>query len=249
MQYDISAFTHTGTVREANQDRILVQNQILLDGFCEVGQSAQCFCFVADGIGGNNAGDVAAQFLLERVLRWKSEQEEFSEESIRAGLEQMNAELLSLGEGQREYYGLSTTLAGVIIQSEQFFILNAGDSPVWLFRNDMFYQLTENHVLNPYENNSPLTSYFGGKGNNLVLQFCTDLREIQPQDIFVICSDGLFKSLKPKQVKAILSSNQKLSDKPRFLLKKLLETGADDNVSCILVEIVETEEQAKLYTL
>jgi len=126
----------------------------------------------------------------------------------------------------------------LIVQNETSFIPSAGDSPLWLLRNEMFYQLTENQVVNPYEKDSPLMSYFGGRENNLELQFCTDLREICPNDIFVLCSDGLLKSLSQKQIKAILSSNQSLREKARFLLKKIMEMGAEDNVSCILVEII-----------
>ena len=176
MRYNISGFTHIGTARENNQDRILVQEQVFGEGTVDIEAVEQCFCGLTDGIGGNPAGDVAAQFVLERLVAWKENYDGISEEQLRAGLEQINAELIAFGQQQREYFGLSTTLVGLIIELEQYFILSAGDSPMWLLRHEMFYQLTENQVINPYEKDSPLVSYFGGKEPELELQFCHDLR-------------------------------------------------------------------------
>jgi serine/threonine protein phosphatase PrpC len=238
MKFNISGFTHLGTVRNINQDRILIQDQILLDGIYDFEQIEQCFCFVADGIGGNRSGEIAAQFVLEKLLNWREQQTEFSEEGLRSGLEQINNDLILFGKQQQEHYGLATTLVGLIIRDNQFFILHAGDSPMWLLRNNLFYQLTENQVINPYEKDSPLTSYFGGTETSLALEFGSDLREIQPQDLFVLCSDGLLKALNPKQVKAILANNQQLKEKVQFLRKKVLDNQAEDNVSCIVVEII-----------
>lgn len=238
MKYNISAFTHKGSVREINQDRILVQNQLLQDGICDFVQAEYCACFVADGIGGNQSGEVASQFVLEKLVHWLEGQCDFSEERLSSALEHINEGLLLLGREHREHYGSSTTLAGLIIQDDEHVIMSVGDSPLWLLRNGMFYQLTEDQVINPNEENSPLISYFGGKDNNLFPQFHHDLREILADDLFLLCSDGLFKSLKYKQIKAIVSNNQELKEKSRFLLKKAIEIGVEDNVSCILVEIV-----------
>lgn len=239
MKYNISAFTHIGTVRKINQDRILVQDQIIHDGVCEFEVVEECSCFVADGIGGNQSGEVASQFILEKIVHWLKEQQELSEDELQSSMEHINEDLLLLGKQQRKHYGASTTLVGLIIRNDKHVILSAGDSPMWLLRHDMFYQLTENQVINPYEKNSPLVSYFGGKEAELDLQFCHDLRDIQPNDIFLLCSDGLFKALQQKHIKVIIGSNQPLTQKVQFLLQKVLEHGAEDNVSCILVEILE----------
>ncbi len=236
MKFDIAAFSHIGTVRTINQDRILIQDRILLDGTHEALQEERCFCFVADGIGGNPAGEVAAQFVLEQLAQWNASQTGITEEQLCAELERINGELIRFGHEHRECYGLSTTLVGFVTHNAGHILVSAGDSPLWLLRQGMFYQLTENQVINPDENNSPLISYFGGTENNLTLQCHHELREICEYDLFVLCSDGLFKALKQKQIKAILASNQPLGEKARFLLEKSLEAGADDNVSCILIQ-------------
>jgi hypothetical protein len=47
MQFDISGFMHSGIVRSRNQDRIMVQDEILLDGICDFEQTETCRGFVA----------------------------------------------------------------------------------------------------------------------------------------------------------------------------------------------------------
>jgi serine/threonine protein phosphatase PrpC len=67
MRFDISGFTNVGTVRESNQDRILVNGCVFADGAIDLECQASCTCFVADGVGGNKSGDFAAEFVLQRI--------------------------------------------------------------------------------------------------------------------------------------------------------------------------------------
>jgi protein phosphatase len=55
-------------------------------------------------------------------------------------------------------------------------------------------------------------------------------------DLFLICSDGLFKAMKLKQVKSILDSERSLHAKTKKILDIALENGAEDNVSVIIIE-------------
>jgi protein phosphatase len=235
--FNISAFTHIGTLRQQNQDRILVQNHVLQDGIHSWLNATTCTCFVADGIGGNLAGDVAAQFVLEQIQTQMALTQSLSKETLAQILNDINVRLIEMGDAQSETRGMGTTLAGLVIRDDFLEIISAGDSPVWLLRGDLFFQLTTAQVMNPLEENSPLISYFGGLHNELQLLFNEHLREILPDDLFLICSDGLFKALEVKQVKVILSNNQTLPQKAEFLLKKALENGAEDNVSCILIHV------------
>jgi protein phosphatase len=103
-------------------------------------------------------------------------------------------------------------------------------------RNNMFLKITKDHVLDDLVSNSPITSYFGGNGNYLTLDFKTDIIDFFPNDIFLICSDGLFKSLTLKQVKEILTNEETLQNKGKHLLESSLSHGASDNVSAIIIQ-------------
>jgi len=239
VKYNIAAFTHIGTQREINQDRILVQDTLLEEGYHYVEDAQNCFCFLADGIGGGPSGEFAAQFVLEQVRKRISPVEKNTKEELSDTLSSINNELITFGCENPKYRGTGTTLVGIIINDDEFHVINAGDSPAYVFRNNSMIKITEDQVFDPYEENSPITSYFGGKNNELHLDFDTVLRDILAGDILLFASDGLLKSLSIKQIKVILSNSKPLNEKSEFILRKALEIGSEDNISCIFIEVVE----------
>jgi len=239
MEYNISAFTHIGTKREINQDRVLVENRVLSTGFYHLLAQTECFCFVADGIGGSVRGEIASQFVLDKILEQKTVFMQIDEQFIESGLSSINKELITYAHQNPDFFGTGTTLNGLIIDENDCFItINAGDSEMWILRNDMFFQLTELQVFDESEPGSPLISYFGGKSASLELDLTAPLREIHKNDMFLIASDGLLNALVPKDVKTILLSEQSLQQKSELLLQTSLSAGADDNVSCIVIEVI-----------
>jgi serine/threonine protein phosphatase PrpC len=239
-KYDISGFTNTGTVRQVNQDRILVNGNLITGGNYHLSDQSFCYCFVADGVGGNNAGEFAAEFVLRRLNEepfYKMSERDYNNylEDYLKKLNKINEKLLEATSKDPNLRGSATTLTGLVISADFFLIVHTGDSQMWLDRNDMFFKVTQDQVKNELEDNSPITSFFGGYENSLNIHLETESLETQLGDTFVICSDGLFKSLKPKTVKEIL-----LSDNTRSaslsLLNNCLSSGSEDNVSAILVK-------------
>jgi len=146
--------------------------------------------------------------------------------------------LLNEGRLNPDYIRSGTTLVGLLISNNFFKVVNAGDSQLWLFRNNTMTKLTEDQVLNPQQENSPITSYFGGKSQDLSLSFDTILRNIKANDLLILTSDGLLKSLTVNQIKTILSNSRSLIDKTELILQKALQSGAVDNISCIFIEVI-----------
>ncbi|MBC2694511.1 MAG: serine/threonine-protein phosphatase [Desulfobacteraceae bacterium] len=239
MKYNIAAFLHAGTQRKINQDRVLIQDSIYDEGIHCVSEAEDCFCFVADGIGGCPSGEFAAQFILEQLREKIKKEDKYVKENLSKILKSINTELITFGRSNPDYHGTGTTLVGIIVQKDKFQVVNAGDSQAFVFRNNTMIKLTEDQVLDSFEDNSPITSYFGGKTDNLCLDFDTVLRNILIGDILLLTSDGLFKSLTIKQVKAILSNSKPLIDKAQFILQKALDTGAEDNLGSVLIEVID----------
>ncbi len=233
MKCDISAFTHIGTVRETNQDNILVNGNLLNTDEIHLTNQDNCICLIADGVGGNKAGDFASNFVLENLKL----ETDFSSPNIEKTLQKINEQLLSLSQANNELKGTATTLTGLVIKDNIFQVLHAGDSQIWLLRNDMFFQITKDQVLDDMEKNSPITSYFGGFDNCLKLDSQTSIHEALASDLFLICSDGLFKSLNIKIVKSILNTETKIKLKSKEILENCLLLGAEDNLSVILIRI------------
>lgn len=231
-QFNLSAFTHTGTARELNQDSILVNNSLLIEGEVHLTGEDKCVCFVADGVGGNNAGEFASYFVLNRI---KSGEEDLLNET-ELFLKTINKELIEESKKDQQLKGCCTTLTGLIIQNDLFRIIHAGDSQIWLLRNDMFFQLTKNQVLNETIPNSPITSYFGESEDCLKFDNNIYIDSFMLGDIFLICSDGLFKSLNQKIVNSILKADKDLKTKSKKILENCLLEGAEDNTSVILIQ-------------
>jgi protein phosphatase len=238
LQFNIAGFTHRGTEREINQDRILIQDSIYNEGLYSFSNVDTCFCFVADGIGGGPSGELASQFVLEKVRTRIAVEKTGNSAEIRDLLEAINGDLLQFGKADPLYLGSGTTLVGLIISNDQFHIINAGDSEVYVSRDKMLLKVSEDQVVDPFKSDSPLLSYFGGKENALSLDLNSILKEVVAGDVILLTSDGLFKSLDNKQVSAILSSSRAFGEKAKFILQKALEKGADDNLGCILIEVV-----------
>jgi len=235
MNFNISAFTHVGTVRESNQDHILVNGKLMNEGEIHLENQVKCFCFVADGVGGNKAGDFASFFVLEK-LKFVLD---FSFPDIKETLQKINEKLLLTSSANIELMGSATTLTGLAIEESTFQILHVGDSQIWLLRNDMFFQITKDQVLDDSIKNSPITSYFGGFENNLNLYQNNSIHETYVGDIFMICSDGLFKSLNHKIIKSILKADKDLETKANKILENCLHAGAEDNTSVIIIQQIK----------
>jgi protein phosphatase len=239
MRFNISGFTDLGTKREINQDRILIQDSIYSEGLHYHPDLDNCFCFVADGIGGGRAGDFAAEFVLGGIRKKINSHEEYSQENLSQIFSLINSDLIDITISKPKFTGAGTTLVGLMIRQENFQVINAGDSQAYMLRNKNLIKLTEDQVFDPFQENSPLTSYFGGKQSELIVDFDTVLRDIYIGDLFLLSSDGLFKSLDARQIKAILANSKPVNEKASFLLHKSLEIGSEDNLSCILIEVIE----------
>jgi serine/threonine protein phosphatase PrpC len=233
MKFNISGFTDVGTLRDSNQDRILVNGTVLADGVIDLEQQSSCTCFVADGVGGNKAGDFAAEFVLQKIGRI----DDFN--NIEAALRAINTELIDASVHRVDLAGTATTLTGLIASDGTFRVVHVGDSQMWLRRDPTFFKITNDQVLNEYETNSPLMSYFGGSDGDLKFDNDIFVNEISDRDVFMICSDGLLKSLNHKTIKSILEGDDTLTTSAQTLLKECREKGADDNVSVILIERTE----------
>lgn len=222
-----------GTEQKSNQDRILVNGHLLSEGEVHLIEQSKCMCFVADGVGGCNAGEYASSFVLEQLNLQKDQLLTDTEQLLQS----INHHLISSTINDEKLKGCCTTLSGILVIQTTFKMIHAGDSEIWLLRDDMFFKLTIDHVLDDMIKNSPITSYFGGTSVYLKPDTQSAIQEILPNDIFLICSDGLFKSLNYKMVKSILKSGKDLEIKAKKIRENCLLEGVEDNVSVILIQL------------
>ena len=231
MNFNIAAFTNKGTVRTINQDRILVNGTLIENGTLSLEQQSSCVCFVADGVGGNKRGEFASQFVLDALK--KELCGDFDELTKR--LRKINSDLIETSKKDVSIEGTATTLTGLYIDSDKFFVIHVGDSELWLLRQNMFSKHTSDQAADEMPN-SPIISYFGGSEDNMSPEIGISLDSSEDNDCYLLCSDGLFKSLSFEEVKSVLQEPNSVTEKINILMERSLSKGAPDNISVILMQ-------------
>lgn len=227
-----SAATHPGAVRTRNEDNLVDRPDLGLWA-------------VADGAGGHGSGDVASAAIAEALSAippGMTAAEMLAQ--VRLRLSAVHAELQAKAEERGTGGVIASTIVVLLARGEYFAALWAGDSRIYLMRDDQLMRLTRDHSLvqemvdageidaadaesHPRAN---VITRAVGAGGELVLDKVAD--RIQPGDRYMLCSDGVFKELPESRIAALLSQGAKAGD----LVRLAVEAGGRDNVSVVLIE-------------
>lgn len=203
---------------------------------------------VADGMGGHQGGETASR---EAVLRIDEALKDIkpSNDALKQAVIDANASIYDLQSQDSKLRGMGTTLTALWMNGTIAYLAQVGDSRAYLRRGDRLTQLTTDHSLvgelmqagmlteaqarvHPYRN--IITRALGTEPDILVDTF---VRQVQPRDRYLLCSDGLHGVLADARMHALLDC-ESLENAAEALLAETLEAGAPDNVSIVLVEAV-----------
>ncbi|MEM7111554.1 MAG: Stp1/IreP family PP2C-type Ser/Thr phosphatase [Chloroflexota bacterium] len=211
---------------------------------------------VADGVGGADAGEVASQFASERVIAHylaNSETKSWGERLIRA-MHSANTDLRQLVIERDANTRMATTMVAAVVQNGQAFIGNVGDSRGYHWRNGNFRQITKDQSLvaklleegaiteeeaedHPHKN--VILYSIGSEASPKIDLFHIQL---EPNDIVLLCSDGLSGYVTDSEIEAIISR-----EVPETATKQLIalanQRGGPDNISVGLLQITDEETQ------
>ncbi|MGK7862555.1 PP2C family protein-serine/threonine phosphatase [Falsiroseomonas sp. E2-1-a4] len=225
------AATHPGAVRHRNEDALLDRP--------DVGLWA-----VADGAGGHGAGDVASAAVvaaLQDLPPALSAAEMLAQ--VRLRITAVHAELQHQAAQAGPGRMIATTLVVLLARGGHFACLWVGDSRIYLLRDGAFTRLTRDHslvqdlvdqgVLREDEAESHpqaniITRAVGAEG---ALELDKTSARLAPGDLFLLCSDGLFKAVPEAEIGRMLADGFGAE----LLLQAALANGARDNVTAITV--------------
>jgi PPM family protein phosphatase len=244
--------TDVGLKREHNEDFILVSPDHGLYA-------------VADGMGGHAAGEVASRAAIkaidefvarvggERDLEWPfGARLEYSHEQnvLHNAAMLANREVCAMAEQNRSLGGMGTTLAVLYIPDEIIHVCHVGDSRVYRYRNGMIEGLTQDHSWVNEQVQRNLISEEEARqhrwrnvitralGNRETVEVDMRMVEPQPEDIFLLCSDGLTGMLEDDQIADTLAMYGHVPDEACAELVRLSnEAGGFDNISVVVVRI------------
>ncbi len=245
----IEFLSHKGNVRANNEDNFVVfvpgKNNKFPPNLAESSGNGTVM-LVADGMGGANAGEVAADLAASYVIhKFQGKLPEKGNEGdfLTDIFKEAHAEIVRQSVLQQEWRGMGTTLVLLWIRDNFAHIVWCGDSRCYLLRHEQLRLLTSDHtVVNDYLKRGIISEEFAKKHpkRNILLQvlgdesgmirpdyFCT---ETQPGDNFLLCSDGLNGMLSDEEIEKIYNDNQQTAEN---LLKAALDAGGSDNVTLI----------------
>lgn len=230
------ARTHEGQVRELNEDN-----------YCA--RETSGFWAVADGMGGHAHGEWASAVLVEKLQ--EAELPERFEEACRAVAERMySANETIYAEAVKRGKQMGSTIVALLVQGRRFAVFWVGDSRCYLLRGGTMHQLSRDHsqvqemvdrgMLRPEDAEGHPMGHVLARavGVRPTLHVDAIEDEIEPGDIFLLCTDGLHGYVGDEEIRRLLSRASP-EETSRGLVALTLERGAPDNVTVITVMFTE----------
>lgn len=246
---NIGTCTLLGNYRENNEDSIDVKE--LPD---------MTVCLVADGMGGQQAGEIASKRAIEILPRELKKHlvgplgNEETKGIIRRSIVQANEEILHMAALERDLKNMGTTVVMTVWRkgSSVLYVTGLGDSRCYLLRGKKIEQLTVDHSIaqalveaktisaaeaRTHRYRNFLWKYLGSKevGEGPEVKVVS----LQAGDRFLLCTDGLTGVVSDEQIAAFMREQSDVQACADGLGKLALDSGSRDNVSCIVVEVVD----------
>jgi len=243
MSSDCVSRTDVGLKRKINEDAMMVRTE-------------RGLWAVADGMGGHDAGEVASGKIAEALASLPivySLQE--TVDNALAALRRVNYELIALARGGGQPRTIGSTVVGLAISGDEFRCFWAGDSRAYRIRAGRITQLSRDHSLvhdlvlagmlseaeaRVHPNANVVTRAVGVSEELQVDVVSGDVRE---GDIFLLASDGLTRVVEDDEIAEELVL-KRLADAADRLIELVMERGAPDNVSLIIVRPAQQGPQA-----
>ena len=241
-QVRVGAQSVTGEYRDRNEDRYWVDLE-------------RALCLVADGMGGQSAGEQASGMAVEIIPRELrptldsgTEDPERVIGGIRRAIVATNREIMALSHLDRQYQNMGTTVVLALVRGANVYLAGIGDSRAYLIRGRTIKQYTVDHSVaealveagtisrqqargHPFRN--MLCKYLGSKdvGDSPEVSVVS----ARSGDRFLLASDGLTNVVDDAQIRDTVRKQadpQRCADR---LVEMAIDADTHDNVTCVLV--------------
>ena len=225
---EIACMVDGGKRSPANDDRAAVNKQLVLQGFYSETVKGPSILVVCDGVGGEAYGYEAAEISANIFSNLSGAQ--LNADTIKENIEKANEAVIAAQKKDFKHSKMSTTIAGLYINENDFIAFNVGDSRVYRYRTPYIMQLSTDHSLPEQKN--VITRYLGGCYSKP--DIVEGIGKFFDKDVFALCSDGVWGSLDSDDFEDILSQDTGLEEKCKALVSLALKKGSTDNLSIII---------------
>jgi protein phosphatase len=270
---NVEAHTHAGMTGKNNEDRYAVASFVNN----AQDKTPVLFAVLADGIGGHRGGEVAAELAVNHIVQSIAKGDgKYSRHLIENAVSEASEAIAAQSSTNDDLKGMGSTCAIAWIIADKLYTGYVGDSRMYLMRGGRIQQLTIDHtwvqeaiekgIITPemahdHPNVHVIRRYLGspvppdpdfrltlfdGEGahhpeNNQGVR-------LQPNDVVLLCSDGLTDLVWNDEILEVVRSKSSLKDAARALVDMANERGGHDNITVVLISVpadfkVETKKR------
>jgi PPM family protein phosphatase len=231
--------TDTGRQRTTNEDSYFARGPLYA---------------VADGMGGAQAGEVASRIAAE-AFEPAERGAEAPEAFLRSVVQSANSQIHSISQHDATRSGMGTTLTAVLVEGDEIAIGHVGDSRAYRFRDGELALLTSDHSLveelrrqgrltdEEAEHHPQRSIITRALGPEAEVDVDTLTARARPDDVYLICSDGLTTMVKDAQVATILAESSSLAEATQRLVDEANEAGGRDNITVVAFRLEEGDAE------
>jgi len=241
----VTSLTDTGRKRLHNEDSYVCDPPLFA---------------IADGVGGAQAGEVASR-LAASALRERDGHSDPEDEVVRL-IQEANRRIYERSGEDSNLTGMGTTITVALVEDGRVTIGHVGDSRAYLIRGGHLDQLTDDHSLvaelaragklseEEAETHPQRSVITRAVGTDPDVDVDTFVLEAQPNDLFLLCSDGLTDMVGDEEILGITNANRDdLNAAAKKLVRAANQAGGEDNITVVFFEVKEgeleeTKEQA-----
>ncbi len=247
---EVAGKTDVGCVRTNNEDNF---------GF----DSRHGIFVVCDGMGGQAAGEVASKMGVDILLDYFRNQPSiaakqslngqngsYGAQSLATAIQLANKTIFKAGQEHNGRSGMGSTIVAAVVRGNSLAIANVGDSRIYLVRQGTIQQLTQDHslvmeqvrrgyiTLEQAQQSEMQNIILRALGSEEVVEADIEDLVALPGDILIMASDGLTRYVPDEDILKIVQGPRGLQQACSELVRKARECGGDDNITCLLVRIV-----------
>jgi serine/threonine protein phosphatase PrpC/MFS family permease len=255
----VAAQSSTGRVRRNNEDAFVVaslgearRRDATANGVFDT-TARTLLLAVSDGVGGNEAGEVASARVVDALHRSLPLSSSDWEGSLRTAVEQANREVWAIAQ-RPETHGAAATLTAVCVHDADAYVAEVGDSRAYLLRDRQLRPLTHDQtyvqflvdqgVLNPQDaNESPLKNVIlSAMGQDPDVRVDITHVKLELDDRILVCSDGLSKEVSDDRIAEVLADAESPTLACSRLIASANENGGRDNITVIVAHVGRTAQ-------
>ena len=211
---------------------------------------------VADGVGGNNSGEVASRTAVSGIAEMVNEsrlKEYDTPEDIFGFLSEIidtvNSRIYQMGVENEANRGMATTLVLAYVRGEEGYIANIGDSRAYLYRNGDLKRITIDHTyVNELISKGLITEDEAEhhKQKNVITKALGAEKYVAPDfykislakdDILMLCSDGLYGEVNDEKIIEVFDKGISMNNACSELVERAIEAGGRDNITIVCVKL------------